>query len=428
MKRRLSALLLALVLLCALPLTALAADMPADAAQLTVDHFASNEAGWYRFEPTEDAIYAIYPEADHFKITVYQTRLSPAEIAEAEQTLQEYYAELDAGRAAIAPGQAQYDAALAEVREPLSHLDEYKQKLEEMRPTYDYYVQLLTNPLFSSQAARDFVKQFADLEYQITELEDAAKQLNDAKTALDDGYRQLAEAEAQVRELEELVQASRAGRSGPALERNSVYDEPVMAMMDAGSEFYLHLELEGVNSLFCEKLSNTFVDVPMDAYYFDPVYWAALNGITNGVDATHFAPEQTCTRAQIVTFLWRAVGSPEHTGQNPFADVPGGEYHTDAVLWAVENRITNGVDATHFAPDDPCTRAQIVTFLWRAAGSPTKIVQNPFLDVTAGEYYSEAVLWAISYAITNGVDPQHFAPESPCTRAQVVTFLYRAMF
>ena len=172
---------------------------------------------------------------------------------------------------------------------------------------------------------------------------------------------------------------------------------------------------------------NPFTDVPVDQFYYEPVLWAVENGITNGVGADSFDPSGQCTRAQVVTFLWRAAGKPEPTStNNPFVDVPEDQFYYKAVLWAVEKGITNGMDATHFAPDNPCDRAQVVTFLWRAAGwNEPERNDNPFADVPDGQFYHKAVLWAVENGITNGVDPTHFDPSTVCDRAQTVTFLYR---
>ena len=171
-----------------------------------------------------------------------------------------------------------------------------------------------------------------------------------------------------------------------------------------------------------------FIDVPNGAWYLQPVFWAVSKGITNGIDATHFDPNGTCTRAQIVTFLWRANGSPKPaSGSNPFTDVPAGQWYTDAVLWAVEKGITTGTSATTFSPDARCTRGQVATFLWRAQGKPASGGQNIFTDVAADAYYSNAVLWAVEKGITNGMGDGTFAPDATCVRGQIVTFLYRAM-
>ena len=155
--------------------------------------------------------------------------------------------------------------------------------------------------------------------------------------------------------------------------------------------------------------------------------WAAKNGITGGVDDTHFAPNATCTRAQAVTFLWRAAGSPAPKSDvNPFTDVQPGAYYYDAVLWAVENGITKGSSKTMFSPNATCTRAQIVTFLWRSQKSPASDSVNPFTDVAADAYYNTAVLWAAENGITGGTGNNAFSPDADCTRAQIVTFLYRS--
>ena len=175
-----------------------------------------------------------------------------------------------------------------------------------------------------------------------------------------------------------------------------------------------------------------FEDVMDDSqYFFDPVYWAFESDpqITTGTSETKFSPDAGCTRAQVVTFLWRAAGEPEPTSTaNPFVDVKEGAYYYKAVLWAVEQGITTGTTATTFRPDQTCTRGQIVTFLWRYSGKPKpEKNENPFADVAAGQYYCDAVLWAVEKGITNGTTPTTFRPDQTCTRAQIVTFLYRAM-
>ena len=185
-----------------------------------------------------------------------------------------------------------------------------------------------------------------------------------------------------------------------------------------------------VTATFMEDNSmlNFFVDVPADAYYYDAVLWAAKEGITGGTDAVHFSPNATCTRAQAVTFLWRAAGSPApKSGAMPFTDVAEDSYYHDAVLWAVEQGITAGTSANTFSPDATCTRAQIVTFLWRSQESPAAGSVNPFTDVAADAYYNSAVLWAVENGITAGTTANTFSPDNDCTRAQIVTFLYRCM-
>ena len=174
--------------------------------------------------------------------------------------------------------------------------------------------------------------------------------------------------------------------------------------------------------------TNPFTDVQSGAYYYDAVLWAVEKNITSGTSAATFSPNNPCTRGQIVTFLWRAAGSPKPTSSNnPFIDVKAGAYYYDAVLWAVEKGITSGTSATTFSPDTACTRGQTVTFLWRAAGSP-KVASsnNPFSDVQAGAYYYDAVLWAVEQKVTSGTSATTFAPGSTVTRGQTVTFLWRS--
>ena len=172
--------------------------------------------------------------------------------------------------------------------------------------------------------------------------------------------------------------------------------------------------------------TGVFVDVATGSYYEDAVDWAVENGITKGTDDTHFSPDGICTRAQAATFLWRAAGSPKpETRTMPFTDVPAGSYYYDAVLWAVENGITKGTSNTTFSPNMTCTRAQIVTFLWRSEKSPAAGTANLFVDVKSTVYYADAVLWAVKEDITKGTTNTTFSPDADCTRAQIVTFLWR---
>ena len=170
---------------------------------------------------------------------------------------------------------------------------------------------------------------------------------------------------------------------------------------------------------------SPFADVATDAYYYDAVKWAVEKGVTNGVSETLFGPDQACTRAQIVTFLWRAAGSPEPKSGSSFADVAADAYYAKAVAWAVENGITKGTSETTFHPDETCTRAQGVTFLYRALGK-LAAAQAGFTDVAADSYYADAVNWAAENGVTNGISETLFGPDGSCTRAQIVTFLYRA--
>ena len=173
-------------------------------------------------------------------------------------------------------------------------------------------------------------------------------------------------------------------------------------------------------------MMNAFEDVSADAYYYDAVLWAVKEGITNGTSTTTFSPDNPCTRAQMVTFLWRAAGSPEPTVNTcPFTDVDMDSYYGKAVLWAVEKGITKGTSTTTFSPDVTCTRAQMATLICRMAGGKPVSNTIAFTDVKADAYYAESVQWAVENGITNGTGDNKFSPDATCTRAQMVTFLYR---
>ena len=176
-------------------------------------------------------------------------------------------------------------------------------------------------------------------------------------------------------------------------------------------------------------LNSPFADVTTGKYFYDAVLWAYAHQpqITGGTDATHFSPSKSCTRAEVVTFLWNAFGKPEPELTNAsFVDVKQEKYYYKAVLWAAQTGVTGGVDATHFNPNGSCTRAQIITFLWAAMKKPAPSAdETPFEDVPATKYYTNAVRWANENGVTGGTDATHFSPSQTCTRAQVITFLYK---
>ena len=182
-----------------------------------------------------------------------------------------------------------------------------------------------------------------------------------------------------------------------------------------------------VKATFMEDNSvlNFFYDVPNDAFFYEAVKWAVKSGVTNGLSDTMFGPYESCTRAQIVTFLWRAAGSPEPKTAVRFADVPAGSYYAKAVAWAIENGITNGMTETTFAPNATCTRGQSVTFLYRALKGTASGSAN-FTDVKSDAFYADAINWAVANNVTNGTSNTTFSPNADCTRAEIVTFLYRA--
>ena len=193
------------------------------------------------------------------------------------------------------------------------------------------------------------------------------------------------------------------------------------------SNFLFSSVLSDKNYDGSESVALPFTDVAEGAYYADAVAWAIQNKVTSGVSATTFAPNASCTRGQMVTFLWKAAGSPEPKSlTTAFTDVKSGAYYEKAVAWAVENKVTTGTSATTFSPDATVTRGQSVTFLWKANNSPAAEGTSAFTDVAAGVYYAPAVAWAVEKGVTSGMSATTFAPNSNCTRAQIVTFLYRA--
>ena len=219
---------------------------------------------------------------------------------------------------------------------------------------------------------------------------------------------------------------------GYTLESLTVLDKDgkALALTDKGGGKYTFVMPAGkitVKAAFMDDntMLNFFTDVHAEDYYYDAVLWAAQKGITGGMSDTLFAPNAACTRAQIVTFLWRAAGSPEPKALSSFADVTADAYYAKAVAWAVENGITNGTTDTTFGPDETCTRAHGVTILSRAAGTNTASGNSNFADVDVNAYYASAVKWAVDNGITNGISSSLFGPDSSCTRAQIVTFLYR---
>ena len=222
---------------------------------------------------------------------------------------------------------------------------------------------------------------------------------------------------------------------GYTLESLTVLDKDgkALALTDKGGGRYTFTMPAGkitVKAVFMDDntMLNFFTDVHAEDYYYDAVLWAAQEGVTGGTSATTFNPDGSCTRAQAVTFLWRAAGSPEpKSAAMPFTDVPAGSYFEKAVLWAVENGITKGTSDTTFSPDASCTRAQIVTFLWRAGGSPAVSGNSAFSDVAADAYYAAAVAWAEKNGVTGGIGGGLFGSDNTCTRAQIVTFIYRSV-
>ena len=202
----------------------------------------------------------------------------------------------------------------------------------------------------------------------------------------------------------------------------------LLPLADLGNGKYSFVMPDGkvsVEAEFVKTASTSFADVPVNAYFADAVKWAVDKGVTNGLTDTMFGPYEPCTRGQIITFLWRAAGSPEPKTAVSFADVPAGSYYAKAVAWAVENGITNGMTETTFAPNATCTRGQSVTFLYRALKGTASDSTN-FTDVASDAFYADAISWAVANNVTNGTSNTTFSPNADCTRAEIVTFLYRA--
>lgn len=202
----------------------------------------------------------------------------------------------------------------------------------------------------------------------------------------------------------------------------------LLPLADLGNGKYSFVMPDGkvsVEAEFVKTAATSFADVPANAYFADAVKWAVDKGVTNGLSDTMFGPYESCTRAQIVTFLWRAAGSPEPKAMSSFTDVPASTYYAKAVAWAIENGITNGMTETTFAPNATCTRGQSVTFLYRALGKKVES-STSFTDVASNAFYADAVNWAVASDVTNGTSATTFSPNADCTRAEIVTFLYRA--
>ena len=269
---------------------------------------------------------------------------------------------------------------------------------------------------------------------------------SEAETALTDELDTLVPAEAATRaevdksQLEQAIayteglnEADYTAESWASVKANLSTAKTVMAKSDATQEEVDNAvaDLDNAVAALEEKQPEPFQfsDVAdSSAYYYNPVYWAADNGITSGTSPTTFSPGKDCTRGQIVTFLWKSMGSPEpNSTNNPFTDVKTTDYFYNPVLWAKEKGITSGKTATSFAPGAPCTRGQIVTFRWIAKGRPEpSSLNNPFSDVKTSDYFFKAVLWAKENGITSGTSATAFSPRKTCTRAQAMTFLYKA--
>ncbi len=395
------------------------------------------------------------PELDQ---TALEAAIRAAEAVDKDQYTPESVKALDDAFSAAKAVQAKEDATQAEVDEAAKAVNDAIAALE-ARPVEpevskealnkaieeaekvekDKYTEASVKVLEEAVAAAKVVQAKEDATQ--AEVDEAAKTLNDAiavlevrpvepevsKEALNKAIEEAEKVEkdkyteASVKALEEAVSAAKAVQAKEDAAQAEV-DEAVKAVNDAVTALKEKPE----------EPPFRFDDVKDEGkFFFEPVYWAfnASPQITNGVDATHFGPDNPCTRGHVVTFLWRAAGCPEpEDAQTSFTDLKPGAFYEKAVAWAVETGITNGVSPTAFAPNDTCTRGQIVTFLWRFRGKQEpKSTDTPFTDLKPGAFYEKAVAWAVELGVTKGMTESTFVPDGTCTRGQVVTFLYRAI-
>ena len=259
------------------------------------------------------------------------------------------------------------------------------------------------------------VKKLTDAEAALKNLEQAAAD-KAAADAVTEALNKLPAADKVALTDKAAVEAARAAYDGLTDAQKALVDAAALEKLTAAEAALADL-----------AKVNPFTDVAADAYYYDAVLWAYYSNITAGITETTFGPDANCTRAQVVTFLWRAAGEPKaEISECDFTDVDKDGYYYNAMLWALEEGITTGMSETEFAPNATVTRGQVVTFLYRAAGEPVVNGEMAFTDVEAADYYYNAVLWAVEKGVTTGVTTTEFAPKDECTRGQIVTFLYRA--
>lgn len=471
MKKRWFSMLLALCLVLTLAPAAFAADRA-----LTVGENAGVSTGWYTFRPAESGQYGFYtdapiitgiieaytipggadqlPDAQKTAIRAKLQYLLDAEFVEdgrqqiivAEQQLESGRQQVEAAKqeyVANAPVVEQYKKNSEAIQNLINQYNGFMNNAEALpfgTATVEGWYQLIAKPqiamlgIDAPASGEDFLKMWRDAEFRVSEFEAAGRQIAEAEETLRQGEEGIAAAKEQLAQMEQELAAELAALPDPNVDVSAyrVLDDDEAFV--GGQDYWLYVDLDdrSITLTIQRDASGTpaasvFVDVPADAYYKTPVEWATAYGITNGTDLTHFSPDLPCTRAQIVTFLWRAAGEPESAGINPFVDVASGAYYAEAVQWAINSGVTIGTDETHFSPDAPCTRGQAVTFLHRALGGESYSGPAVFADVALSDYFYHPVLWATDYGITNGTDGIHFSPYDLCTRAQIVTFLYRAL-
>ena len=356
---------------------------------------------------------------------------------EAQRKAEEALAAAEEAAASAAEDKAAAEAAQAEAAEAVAAAEAAQKAAEDAQKAADEAAAAAeAKDVAAAEAAAEAAKhaqEVAELYQEIAAMKaEMAEYLNDAQKAAEEAEEARKAAEAAELECAKAYALLRLAYAA----KNSEHDvEDIVAeaieLINAAEtaeevELILANALEAIENFQPEE-KLPFVDVPEDSFYYNAVKWAVRWGITTGTSETTFSPDKVVTRAEAVTFLWRDAGCPEPTStENPFTDVKEGDFYYKAVLWAVENGITNGMTETTFGPLATANRAQIVTFLWRANGQPTASVENPFSDVKTGDWYCEAVLWAVERGITTGVSADQFGANGLCNRAQIVTFLYRA--
>ena len=411
MKKRWLCLLFAFCVILTMSPAAFAADRA-----LTVGENAAVSTGWYTFRPAESGQYGFY-SASPVAAGIIEAYAIPADaerLTDSQKTAVRAKLQYQLDKALVEDAREQIAEAEQQLEFGRQQVEDGRKTLEENAPAAGYFDLL-----------------------QHQQYEEGKKQLAQAEEALRQAEEQLAAGKAQLAQMEQALSGELASLPDANVDV-SAYRAMTSPIGDTegfngGQEYWVYVDVDDrVIDLIIQSDGNEppyvfrFRDIPADAYYRDPVEWAVTEGITNGTDESHFSPDMTCTRGQIVTLLWRAAGEPEPSGSNPFVDVTSDDYYAGAVQWAVKYGITKGMDETHFCPDEPCTRAQAMTFLYRALDGAAVYESNPFADVAPTDYFYDPVIWAVHFGITKGTDETHFSPDDPCSRAQIVTFLYRS--
>lgn len=408
MKNRWLCLILVLCMVLAMTPAAFAADRV-----LSVGENAAVSTGWYTFRPAESGQYAFYSASPMAAgiIEAYTVPAGAERLTDSQKTAIRAKLQYQMDKELVEDARQQIADAEKQLAFGHQQVDNARRTLEENAPS-GWNSDLL----------------------QRQEYEEGKKQIEEAEEALRQAEEQLAAGKAQLAQMEQELSAEQMALPDANVDVTAYSPVGDTEVFNGGQDYWLYVDVNDQSITLIIQMDGSiapyvfsFRDIPADAYYKDSVEWAAAQGITNGTDGTHFSPDMPCTRGQIVTLLWRAAGEPEESGSNPFVDVTNGDYYAKAVQWATRCGITKGTDETHFSPEEPCTRAQAMTFLYRALDGTSVQGYAPFVDVTPDDYFYHPVAWAVYHGITNGTDETHFSPNDPCTRAQIVTLLYRSL-